>query len=149
MEQKEEIEKRRKDQWYEFIFSIEALAINKEVVENSIKEHISHLESSPGIFVYEKNFYDCREVLNPMQGVEMAFSQAVSLKLFIKDLYTALTAIMLFGPSSIEVLGPQKKDISMSEVQNIANNVASLVHQFAAAGIGGIVIAPSKGKGQK
>jgi hypothetical protein len=146
MDIKEEIAKRKKEEWYELMFSIEALAIDKELVETSIKEHILQLEKAPGVFVYEKKFYDCQEVKNPMKDVEKAYSQAVVLKLFIKDLHTMLISITLFGPSSIEVLGPHKKEISLSEAQNIANNIAGLVHQFAAAGIGGIVITPSGAK---
>ncbi len=142
MEMKGEIEKRRKEKWYEFIFSVEVLAIERDTAESSLKEHIAKMENAPGIFIYEKKLYETQQVKNPMKDVELAYSQAVTLKLFIKDLYTALTAIMIFGPSAVEALGPDKKDISVGEVQNIANNVASLVHQFAAAGIGGLVVMP-------
>lgn len=148
MDLKEEISRKRKEQWYELVFSIEALAVDKTVVESSLAEHIGKIEHAPGIFVYEKTFSDAVEIKNPMKGVEKGYSQVVTLKLFIKDLYTTLTAIMLFGPSAIEVMGPHKKEIAASEVQDIANNVASLVHQFAAAGIGGMVITPQKQKGQ-
>ncbi len=139
---KAEIEKRRKDKWYEFIFSVEILAISSEIAEASLKEHIAKMENAPGMFIYEKKFFDVREVKNPMKDVDVAYSYAVTMKLFIKDLYTALTAIMIFGPSSVEVLGPERKEININEVQDIANNVASLVHQFAAAGIGGMVVMP-------
>jgi len=144
MDMKEEISKRRKDQWIELLFSVEVLAATRNVAETSLAEHAEKIEKSPGIFVYEKKFFDTTEVKNPMKGVEVGFSRAVVMKLFIKDLFTALTAIMIYGPSSVEVLGPGKKEISMSEMQNIANNVASLVHQFAAAGAGGLVISPKR-----
>ena len=140
MDLKEEIARRRKEQWFELLFSVDVMSGNKEAAENALKEHIEKIEKSPGIFVYEKKMYDVREIPNPMKGVEKGYSQAVTLRLFIKDLYTALTAIMLYGPSSVEVLGPSRKEVRIDEMQNIANNVASLVHQFAAAGFGGMVI---------
>lgn len=142
MDMKEEIARKRKEQWYELVFSVEVLAVEKELAEASLAEHVKKIENAPGVFVYEKYFYDVKEVENPMKNVEKGYSQVVTLKLFIKDLYTTLTAIMLFGPSAIEVLGPDKKEIAVSEIQDIANNVASLVHQFAAAGVGGMVISP-------
>jgi len=104
----------------------------------------SRLRYSPSAGIYEKKFFDIREVKNPMKDVDVAYSYAVTMKLFIKDLYTALTAIMIFGPSSVEVIGPDRKEININEVQDIANNVASLVHQFAAAGIGGMVVMPQQ-----
>ena len=149
MDMKEEIAKRRKEKWYELLFSIEVLAIDREVTESSLREHVEKIERSPGLFVYEKNFYDIREVENPLKNVERAYSQVVTMKLFVKDFFTALTAIMLYGPSAVEVLGPDKKEIGISEMQDIANNVASLVHQFAAAGAGGMIIAPSQKKDGK
>lgn len=146
MDMKQETEKRRKDKWYELIFSIEVLAVSRELAESSLAEHVAKLENAPGIFVYEKQHYGVQEVEKPMKDVEKGFSQVVTLKLFIRDLFTTLTAIMLFGPSAVEVLGPDKKEVSVGEAQDIANNVASLVHQFAAAGAGGIVISPQKPK---
>ncbi len=143
MEMRDEINSRRKEGWYEFLFSIEALAVDKSLVESALKEHIENLEKAPQVFVYEKNFYEAREVKNPVKGVEVAYSQVVNIKLFIKDLFRSLTAIMLYGPSSVEVLGPNKKEVSLSEIQSIANNISTLVHQFAAAGIGGMVMTPS------
>jgi len=53
---------------------------------------------------------------------------------------------MLYGPSAIEVLSPPNKQVSAGEIQNIVNTLAGLLHQFAAAGAGGIVITPSGNK---
>ena len=53
-----------------------------------------------------------------------------------------LNAVMTYGPSAIEIVGPNKEEIDISEMQNVANTLAGVVHQFAAAGIGGIVITP-------
>lgn len=145
---KEEIKKKRKDNWFELLFSIEALAVNQEVVESSLQEHVNKIKKTENVFVYETNFYETKEVEKPFKNVEKAYSQIVSMKLFIKDLFTLLNTVILFGPSSIEVLGPDKKEISLSEVQNVANQIAGLVHQFAAAGLGGMLIMAPKKEGQ-
>jgi len=45
---KDEIKKKRKDEWIETWFSIEAMAAKKEVVEESLKTHIGKIEKSKG-----------------------------------------------------------------------------------------------------
>ena len=79
-----------------------------------------------------------------MKNVEEAYSQVAKVRFFSRDLLTLLNIVMVYGPSSVEILGPDKAEIKISEVQQLSNTVAGLVHQFAAAGVGGIVITPDK-----
>jgi len=145
-EMKEQIKKKKKDKWFELIFSIEAMAINRETVESSLKDHVEKMGKLQNVFVYDTEFYDTHEVENPLPNIERAYSQIVSIKLFIKDMYSLLNTVVLFGPSAIEVLGPDEKEITLSEVQNMANHIAGLVHQFAAAGMGGMMIQSPQAK---
>jgi len=138
----DEIKRRKKDNWFDVWFAIEALGVNKDIVESSMKNHINNLTSVKDALVYETKFSDIIHVEKPLKGVDEGFSQVVEIKFFAKDLTTLLSIVMTYGPSAIEIMGPNKKDISISEVQNISNIVAGIVHQFAAAGIGGIVITP-------
>jgi len=92
--------------------------------------------------VFEAQFSETTKVDNPMKGVAEAYSQIVNVKLFVKNLLSLMNIVMVYGPSSIEIMGPDSKKVDMSEMQNIVNNVAGIVHQFAAAGVGGIVITP-------
>ncbi len=144
MELKENVNKHRKEKWIELALGIEVLAIRADVAQSSLKKHVTSLSKENGVFVYDTRFSEIQKVDNPMKNVEQAFSQVVHLKLFVKNISVLMQVIALYGPSSIEVLGPNKKEIDLSEVQNIANNLASIVHQFAAAGVGGIVITPEK-----
>lgn len=144
MELKEEINKKRKDKWFEVAFGIEVLAVSENVAESSLNKHVNKLSKEQGVFVYEKKFSETQKVENPMKNVKEAYSRIVNLRLFVKDLSALMHIVTLYGPSSIEILGPSKKEIDLSEVQHVANNLASLVHQFAAAGVGGIVITPEK-----
>ena len=144
MDIKEEINKRRKDNWFDAAFAIEVLAIDKDVAESSLHKHVKNLAKEEGVFVYEKAFSEATKVEKPMPNVDEAYSKIVSLRLFVKNLSTLMQVVMLYGPSSIEILGPPKREISLGEIQHVANNLASIVHQFAAAGVGGIVITPEK-----
>ena len=144
MELKEEISRCRKDKWFEVAFGIEVLAISRDVAEDALAKHVDKLAKEQGVFVYERKFGETQRVEKPLRDIEEAYSKIVSLKLFAKSLSTLMHITLLYGPSSIEVLGPNKKEIDLSEIQHVANNLASIVHQFAAAGVGGIVITPEK-----
>ena len=138
----DEIKKRRKHEWIEVMFSIEAMAINSDVVKSALEEHIEKLSSIKDVYVYEKEFTSIERVKNPPRDFQEAYSQIAKVKLFAKDLYILINIVLVYGPSSIEILGPNAKEIKAEEVQNILNILAGLMHQFAAAGVGGIVITP-------
>jgi hypothetical protein len=134
----------KKEKWIECVFMIEAMAVNKDIIEQTLKEHVEKLEKVKEAHVYDKSFLAIKEVENPPKGVDKAYSQVVEVKLFIKDLLSFFSIVMLYGPSSIEVLSPDVKEIGIDEMQNVANALAGLIHQFAQAGVGGIVMTPKK-----
>ena len=137
-----EIRKKREEGWIDAFFMIETLAIKKDLVENSLKSHIEKLSKVSKIFVYETKFSETKKVQNPLKNIKEAYSQIVDVKLFIKDVPTLINAVILYGPSSVEILGPDKKEFKLGEMQDVSNLLASLVHQFAQSGVGGIIISP-------
>ena len=143
-DKKEETRKRKKEGWIEVSFSIEALAMKDEVVKSSLLKHMEDLSKVGGVYVYESSFSDAILVKKPLKGIEEAYSQIAYVKFFVKDLMTLVSMAMTFGPSSVEILCPDRKEIKISEIQNMINLVSGVVHQFAAAGAGGIVITPDK-----
>ena len=140
----QEIKNKRKDNWIEAWFGIEALAVDKGIVESSLKKHVEKLSSIKYAFVYEKKFSEIKKVENPVKNIKEGFSQIVELKLFVKDLFSLINIVIVYGPSSVEIIGPKNKEIKIEEIQRIANVLAGIVHQFASAGVGGIVITPEK-----
>ena len=96
------------------------------------------------ILIYEKEFTDAIKVEKPMKNVEEGYSQVVKVKFFAKNLMTLISVVLTYGPSAIEVLGPDKREMRIDEIQNIVNLLAGVVHNFAAAGVGGIIITPDK-----
>lgn len=140
-EVKEKIEQLRRERWIEAVFHIEAIGANKEVVEKSLRAHVEKLTKVKDVYVYEKNFHEIIEV-GRVKNVEHAYSQYVEVKLFVKNLLALLSVIVLYAPSSVEILSPEKIETDISELQNICNALASLIHRFAEAGVGGVVITP-------
>ena len=144
MDIRDDINKRKKDGWIEAWFGIEAMAVKEDIVKQSLEAHINKLSSTPDVLVYETKFGEVQKVDKPLKNWEVGYSQIVELKLFVKNLLTLIKVIMLYGPSSIEILGPKDLKITIEETQNISNVIATLVQQFASAGVGGIVITPEK-----
>ncbi len=146
MEMKDEINRRRKENWFDVWFSIEALAVDESTVKSALEKHAEKLSHVRDVFVYEKQFKEIKKVETPLKGIDSAYSYVVSIKFLAKTLSTLLNTVLTYGPSAIEILGPHKKDVDVGEVQEISNVLAGLVHQFAAAGVGGIVITPEEKK---
>lgn len=138
--EKHEIEEKIKEGWIKTWFAIEVMATSKEIAERSLKEHVEKLSKMKDIIVIGKDFKDVQKVENPPKNVKEAYSQVVEVTLLARDLLALIVAIVLYAPSAVEILEPVEKKIKIDEMQNIANFIASLIHQFASAGIGGIVI---------
>ena len=143
---REEINRKKKEGWIEAWFAVEALAVKDNVVENALKDHVERLCRTKDVFAYETKFLEVNKVENPTQHIKEGFSQVAEIKLFIRNINSLVAIIIVYGPSSIEIISPEKKDVKIEELQNMANLLAGYVHQFAAAGVGGLVI--SSGKGQ-
>lgn len=126
--------------WIKVWFAFEVMAVDKDVVEAAMKNHIKGLESIKEAIVYEKKFGSVEKVETPPKGIKEAYSQTAEVEAVIKDIFTLINIVMAYGPSAIEVMEPKEIKVSVEEAQNIANLIAGVVHQFASAGIGGMVI---------
>ncbi len=140
----DEVRARKKEGWIDAVFNIEAMAVNPEVAKKSLADHVAKIENVRELLVYEKSFSDVEEVKNPPKKVEKAYSQIVEIKMLVKNVTTLIHMVLLFGPSSIEIIGPKTLEIKIDELQSLANAIAGIMHQFAQAGIGGVVITPDK-----
>lgn len=138
-----DIEKARKDGWIEAWFAIETLGASPDVVEVALKTHIEKLGREADVLIVNREFKPIEEVKNPPKPLQRGWSQIANVTLLAKDLQALIRLVLMYGPSAIEILAPKSKQITVDEIQNIANSLAGLLHQFAAAGVGGIVISPS------
>jgi hypothetical protein len=142
--EKDEIQKKKDEKWIEVSFLIEAMAVDKEVVENALKEHVDKM--SKEVSVYDTQYQETVDVKDPAPDVEKAYSRLCEVKFFVKNVETLIRVVLLYGPSSIEILSPNHKEVNIEELQNISNTLAGLLHQFAQAGAGGVVISPASKK---
>ena len=74
------------------------------------------------------------------EKIPVAYSVAARCIVEIPTVYDLINIILVYGPSAVEILEPDSINVDIAEIQNIANMISSVMHKYAAAGIGGIVI---------
>lgn len=134
-----EIEQKIKEGYILAEMWFEAVALDKEVSENALKEHVKKLKDFSDIKVLEENFYEAKEIKN-FENYERAFSSAAKVKVLAKDLYALIFATIVYAPSSVILLKPEKFNLDLTTMQTIINTFADLIHRISR--IGGKIIIP-------
>ena len=139
-EMKELVKKREKEGWVKSRMIIEVLAVTEEAAKSSLEKHVDNMGKEENALVYRKEFREIKEMENPMPNVPKGYSNIVELELLTKDYEKLIYLVMTYGPSSTEILSPDNIKLNMGEAQGIVNTVADMVHKFASAGLGGLLI---------
>jgi len=130
--------------WFDVWLAFEGLAISQEAIRNALEGLVARLEDDTRVKTYEKEFLEPVKVENPLKGVKEAWSQVANVRIISKNFAELVQIILEYGPSSIEVIGPKKKELHMGEAQDVLNNVAGIMHRYAAAGMGGGIVVRGK-----
>ncbi|RLI95981.1 MAG: hypothetical protein DRO99_05155 [Candidatus Aenigmatarchaeota archaeon] len=138
--QKKLAENRLKDGWIKSTMIIEVLAVNKEAAESALKKHVEKIHHEENTMVLHERYHDTREVKNPVPNIESGFSQIVDVDILTRDFDQLVRVVVSYAPSSIEILEPEEIRLDMGEAQGILNSIAELIHKFAAAGLGGVMV---------
>lgn len=136
----ERIAKRMKDGWIKSTMMIEVLAVTEKAARESLKKHVEKMEREDNVMVYRKDFKKLDKVDNPFPNIPKAYSNVVELEMLTQNYDKLVYMIMSYAPSSVEILEPKNIKLDMGEAQGILNSIAELIHKFAAAGIGGVII---------
>jgi len=144
---KEQIAEKLKQGWIQAGMMFEVLAITEEAAKEALQSHVGKMEKDGLVSVVKKDFLQIEKVEKPVQGIETGFSQVCNTELMAKNFDTLVQIVLEFGPASVEILKPDKYQLSAGEAHNILNTMAEMMHRFAAAGFGGIVIARGGNEG--
>jgi len=137
----ENIQKKvKKDGWIRSWMMIEVLAVTENAAKSALEKHVEKMRREKKTIIYRKEFHEIKKVEKPIPQIETAYSNVVELELITETYDQLVYLVMNYGPSSIEILEPEKLQIDMGEAQSILNSLAEMIHKFVAAGIGGIVI---------
>ena len=140
MAKKIDPDKKVKEGWVRSTMMIEVLAITKDAAKDALQKHIEKMEKIKTSFVYKKDFKDPLEIKDPFPNVKKAYSYLVDIELVTKDFESLLILVLNFAPSSVEILEPKQINLKMGEAQSILVSIAEMIHKFARAGMGGVLI---------
>lgn len=118
----------------------EAVAPDKESVDQSMKKHIENLESDEGVEVTEKEEDETVEMDNPHPSLDKGYSKVVELEVEFDNFATALETVINYGPTYVQFIGPDNFDMGIKEAQESLQTVADTMHQYAQKGVGGVVV---------
>ncbi|MFQ6020587.1 MAG: hypothetical protein ACE5J4_01025 [Candidatus Aenigmatarchaeota archaeon] len=142
---KQEADEKVNQGWIRTWMMFEVLAVNEEVTRNSLESLMNKLENDERIKLYKKEFGKIDKVENPpFKDIETAYSLTCEIELISKRLDNLVQIVTEYGPSAIEIFEPKELKVEAGEAQSILNSIAQVMHQFAAAGAGGIVFIKEK-----
>jgi len=118
----------------------EVLAAEEKVAENSLGDHVEKLGDQDGVEITETDFDEVNEVENPHPSLQKGYSQVCEVRCSVKSFSELVKIVLNFGPTMIEVEGPDKIEMNLSEMQDSLNLVAEMMHKFLKAGAGGMMI---------
>ncbi len=130
--------------WLRTWLAFEVLAAKKERAKEALEMLIDKMDKDKKAKIYSKQFSELRTVENPMKNVKEAFSMTCEIELIAPNFDNLLQVVLEYGPSAIEIIEPSELKMKISEAQGVLNSVSQMMHKFAAAGVGGIVIAGGK-----
>ncbi len=136
----EQVKKRMKEGWIRTSMMIEAMAISKEAVESALRKHVERMEKEKCILIYKKDFQETIEVERPLPNIPKGFSRVVDIEAVAENFDRLVYIVLNYGPSSIEILEPEKMEIDAGQAQGILNTIATMIHRFAAMGGRGMII---------
>lgn len=136
----DQVKKKLKEGWIRVSMMVEAMAISDKAVESALKKHVERMEKEKDIILYKKDFKTTEEVEKPLPNIPKGFSQVVDIELLVENFDKLVFMVYNYGPSSIEILEPEKIKMDAGEAQGILNTMAAMVHRFAALGGGGLVV---------
>lgn len=136
----EKIQKKLKEGWIQSWMMIEVLAATKEAAKSALEKHVAMLEKEEKAVVYRKDFKKIDKIKQPFRGIEEAYSNVVELEMVTENYEKLVFLVMNYAPSSIEILNPESIKMDVGEAQGILNSISEMMHKFAAAGLGGVVV---------
>ena len=140
MDAAEEARKAEKAGWIKAHFTIEALTAAEDKVRPALEKHVAKMKKEKHAIIANERFREVRKVTQPVPQVPEAYSCIVEMDVLTERFERLLYLVVAFGPTSVEILAPAELKLKMGEAQTILNGVADIIHRFAQAGVGGLVI---------
>lgn len=118
----------------------EAVAPEKEAVEDSLDSHVENLKSEEGLEVLEEEFGSVDKVEDPHPGLDEGYSSLVEMRVECDNFTRAIKTVVNYGPTYVQVEGPEHYDLNLKDSQQALQEVANTMQQYAQMGLGGVLV---------
>jgi len=135
-----DIKEKIKSGWIKVWFAFDVIAARDDVAKSAIEKHIEKILNLNRVICYKKTISDSIKVENPTKTLKEGYSATAELELLVRNVFDLVNIVIVYGPSSIEIMEPDEVKIKIGDLQNMVNVISGVMHQFAQAGIGGFVI---------
>jgi hypothetical protein len=136
----ERVAKKLKEGWIHSSMMIEVLAGSEAAATKGLQQHVEKMEKEDKSIIFGKDFSPVTKVDKPLPSLEVGYSHIVELEMLTENFEKLFYIVMRYGPSSVEVHKPESIRLPFGEAQGILNSLAEMIHRYAAAGIGGMII---------
>lgn len=136
----EQVKKRLKEGWIRCMMFMEVMAVSKKATESALAKHMEKLRKEKGVLVHKEDMKGAKKIEKPFPNIPEAYSQITEFEILTENYDKLVYVVLNYGPSGIEILEPNNIKMDLGEAQGILNALAALVHRFAAAGAGGIMV---------
>ncbi|MFB6158413.1 MAG: hypothetical protein ABEJ95_01995 [Candidatus Nanohalobium sp.] len=118
----------------------EAVAATEEGAEESLSDHLEKLESEEDVEITESNVDETNRVDDPHPDLDEGFSKVAECRLEVEGFDKAISLTFNYGPTYVQVEGPEKYEMDLKEGQESLQNVANMIHKYAQMGLGGVLV---------
>lgn len=140
----EEVSEKLEKGWIKAWSMFELLATKEETTKETLNVLLDKLEKDPRAGLYKKDLSEMKKVEKPMKDIDVGFSVTAEVEFITRNFDHLVQIVMEYGPSAIEIYEPKNINMPCGEAQSILNSISQMMHQFAAAGVGGIVFLKEK-----
>lgn len=116
------------------------VAATEDAAEESLDDHIEQLEGERGVISMSAEMEDAQKVDDPHPQLDEGFSKVCEVELSVKAFSDLIDIVINYGPTSVDVKGPDSREMPIGEMRDSLNSVAQMMHQFLQAGAGGMMI---------
>jgi len=118
----------------------EALSPNEQDVEDSLKDHLEKLRSEDNLEVTSVEKEDVEKMEDPHPDLEEGYSQVLEVKADVENFTRAIKTVLNYGPTYVQIEGPENFEMDLSDMQNSLQEVATTMQQYAQMGLGGVLL---------
>ncbi|MFP4038803.1 MAG: hypothetical protein ACLFTA_03395 [Candidatus Nanohaloarchaea archaeon] len=123
----------------------EAVATTEEGVKGSLEDHLEKLGNEPEAEILEQNIDETEKVEKPHPDLEEGYSQVAETVVEASSFEEAIALTVNYGPTYIQMEGPDTYELSLKEGQETLQDVADIMRRYAEIGLGGMLVSKTEG----